>query len=466
MSILVTLRPKRTVRGIESNVTAGLSQVPYKLQRRDYTNNNTSDDDGNNKIQFNIDQGDFTGILNIGDIIYCVFALNPEYNGNYSILDFEFTASTYITINLPFTVNLGGGWIVLKSVRLDYRMLLNVVDPSTAEPVLPVPMSYVPNNIGELFVNVANFFSSVIIGGSTVNFQLNYLEYYDGQIQSNTVDVEIFVLSAKRQLLDEGGANLWRYLPNPFDEPTAGQGKQLGEFIEPFVYIGWRSWLATIYDENINTRLGGDDVGFRIRTTDVNNNVLDEQSFLQLPQNLPRMIIQNIPEALKTVANAYYISAYLNSNSGAVSDNKRGIIKKPCVNPVMLEWIGRNGASEQYMFSVNQEIDTEAEAGIIYEHPIEQTLDNAASNIGRITSGSRQFISLLAENIPQQHIGVLKYIKESPRVLLWLDQDGSKNIRVVVSGSYSTPQSTRRVFGDYSVTIRLPRDFDFTKPLD
>ena len=444
--------PRRDDTPIESDVAGALSQLPYRFQRKDETHVGSNTNAGFQRILIG---SALPMWVEVGQLVY-VFGADLVLG----VATITAIGITDITVDKPFTVNIGAGWVNFIGGLPGYKILLEPVEALSGESLLPYPEAYAPRDDGSLFVSVSAMLAVIQIEGLTRNYRLRYHEYYAGVIQTTVTDDPVFAVAARRQLLDVGGSNMWAYLPNP--DPL---GKATTLFENAFHWVGYRTNVYSIWDKDVYTRSGAISIGFRFQALDVNQNILFQSAATVEGHEVPAIYLDWIPPEFDDIENIYYVKVFMNTTAPLVDLSEPVLykVKKPCANPVMLEWLNKNGVGEQWLFDVMQDENREALPGQSYEKPITDTLDNVNDTLNRLSLGTIQRITLFADQITKDQIRALHGIKESLFVWLWLDQTGDNKIKVVVEDMLNTSINTKAVFGAYSCQIRLPRNFDIYK---
>lgn len=215
MALTLTSSPTRTVNGILSNVIAMKSQMPFEFFREDYTDLPVTP----------WYQGYLNGILSI------TFPEDPSNltpnNSFYLKFAGVYTTGIYTAIDY---IDLGGGlWGILFDIpyisdttcdsnsdglRPNYNVAINLVDNSTGDFILTSPVRYTPKQTGELFVDLSGLFFGYQPFNGALDFKITYAESWSGIDQVYSVSDDYLGLPAKKQILNNGGSNMWEYLPN------------------------------------------------------------------------------------------------------------------------------------------------------------------------------------------------------------------------------------------------------------
>ena len=219
MALTLVSDPIRTVNGITSNVIAMKSQIPFEFLRQDFAAQTVSSSPsvGNDYIVVTIDNTELFNEHQSGDIFYLEFAdtyitgfyvSTDSFAGVGSVRSYEFaiayTADTTCNVNAI-------------SAFKNYNVAINLVDNSTGDFILTNPVRYTPKQTGELFVDLAGLFFGYQPFDGALDFKITYAEGWNGVDQGYAVSNDFLGLPAKKQLLNDGGANMWEYLPNVQD---------------------------------------------------------------------------------------------------------------------------------------------------------------------------------------------------------------------------------------------------------
>ena len=216
MALTLVSDPTRTVNGITSNVIAMKSQIPFEFLREDFADQAVSSSPlvGSDYIVVTIDNTELFNQHQSGDIFYLEFAdtyitgfyvSTDAFAGVGSIRSYEFA----ITYTSDTTSNVNA-----ISAFKNYNVAINLLDNSTGDFILTNPVRYTPKQTGELFVDLAGLFFGYQPFDGALDFKITYAESWNGVDQGYVVSNDFLGLPAKKQLLNDGGANMWEYLPN------------------------------------------------------------------------------------------------------------------------------------------------------------------------------------------------------------------------------------------------------------
>lgn len=462
MSLTLISNPTYTNTGpapFLSNVVAAKSQLPYKFKRKDYPVISSSLDpagSGNHSVYIGIQlvQEEFV----VGDFVYIEGA-----NQTLGLVSILAKNTSNIVVSAPWTSSVGAGFCNLITYRADYTVFVDPIYNDTGKSILPSPEPYKTKQNGDLFVDVRSLTLELIIEGGSLNYKLKFFEYYNGTTYTTQTDVAIYALPGMKQLLDAGGSNLWEYLP--MYNNTVPQ-KQPTKFKNPATWIGWQTNVFYILDANYAGRQSGTDaLGYYFTALNANRAAIGSAiNYATAPSGAPRIVKTTMPEELKTRLGVEEILVYLYRNTyGKESENKYYEVRTPCQNAYMLEWINRIGINEQWLFEKMQEVSINTDPGIEIERMINESIENRNDTLKRINGGSWQTVTFMAENLKQDQIRALAEIKESDTVWIWLDKTGTKRIQAVVTNIFATDYNTRAIFSTFTVSLKLPRNFDLFK---
>jgi hypothetical protein len=124
----------------------------------------------------------------------------------------------------------------------------------------------------------------------------------------------------------------------------------------------------------------------------------------------------------------------------------------------MLQWLNDVGGCEQWVFGYNQQVSEDVNIGEVIEYPVTENFSEVRKTKGRNIHDEIQRITLTAENLLENEIRALKYIKSSPNLQVELD---GNYYNVVVVGTFTTPWETAHNTYAFNVTIELPIEFDY-----
>jgi hypothetical protein len=237
MSINLIASPDKLVNGLQSNVNAGRSQLPYTFQREDFGAVGFVDSDGGEaRIYLEDALGDVTSEFTIGDLVYIS---NPVYEGIHTITAVLYNApSTRLTINTPFTTTGSGtdNWVNNLTTHPNYKVDIFIADENSVR--LTQDFLYSPAPDGSLFVDVSQILTEIQEDSliASQQFILEYQEIWTDSIPAGYTSAPVVQsLYAEKQIFQTGGSNMWENLLN--ETPV---GKLLTKFVNPLVWKGFR----------------------------------------------------------------------------------------------------------------------------------------------------------------------------------------------------------------------------------
>lgn len=218
MALTLVSDPTRTVNGITSNVIAMKSQIPFEFNRLDLTGKSLVESpffSGIMAINFIDGDGSFLEFATAGDSVYL------EFDDTYSTGFYVISQVTYPSGPPNGTVEFGSPYISdttcgvnLLTYKANYNVSINLLDNSTGDFILTNTVRYTPKQTGGLFVDLAGLFFGYQPFDGALDFKITYAESWNGVDQGYVVSNDYLGLPAKKQLLNDGGSNMWEYLPN------------------------------------------------------------------------------------------------------------------------------------------------------------------------------------------------------------------------------------------------------------
>ena len=213
LSLLTT--PDKLVNGIQSNVNAGRSQLPYTFQRVDVGSfyvGTLAD-----KAEIYLDNIPDALLFTIGDRVYFGFDIDAFRisAGFYTVLGVN-TGAGRIQLDTPYT-SAGGaqvGWLNFAD-RENYRVEIKIQEPVTRELLIDRVFRYAPRPDGSLFVDIGEIITEYQEQNlvASLEFLLGYRETYDDTGSTWVNASTIQSLYAFKQMYKTGGSNLSEFLP-------------------------------------------------------------------------------------------------------------------------------------------------------------------------------------------------------------------------------------------------------------
>jgi hypothetical protein len=210
MALTNTLSPVKTVNTLDSDVNAACSQLPYKFEI-DVTGvqlTSASAVGSTTKIFTLMSPVPTTSI---GDLVVFVDS-SGLYTSVYKAID---VTATGITIDTPFQGNITGGasssWSIIQE---NHRVELSIYDSTGTYLIIPETISITLNKFSTFFDLKAIIESYLDANNlNEVVYQLQYREAYTGLTPPALTALDnVHAIRAKKQLLKDGGSNIWEYL--------------------------------------------------------------------------------------------------------------------------------------------------------------------------------------------------------------------------------------------------------------
>ena len=175
MGLTVTETPNRTVNGLDSNVCAIKSQIPYRFLRQDYNRSMSG-----KQVAFS-HMFDFPENPQIGDIWYLDFqeSGNNE-NGVFPVTSILIDPGVTTSLTFGTVPNDESGFIFLNDLvgRENYAVALTLVDVLTGLSLLPFPVRFKPKQDGTLFVDLHGLFFGFQIPENDFRFRVAFYGVY------------------------------------------------------------------------------------------------------------------------------------------------------------------------------------------------------------------------------------------------------------------------------------------------
>jgi len=208
----------------------------------------------------------------------------------------------------------------------------------------------------------------------------------------------------------------------------------------------------------------GGTIRILVNNLDINQVLLSNKSNTPITPSQPAVTVFTVTTVAALAAKTEFLEVFFRDDAQTQDLALRTIyvVEDECENPIMISWVNSLGATEQFLFSFNQEIEDVANVGTVTVPPIIDDIANEDIGIARTNVTTRQFITLFADHLNNEEIRALHELKHAEKVEVWLDKAGSlRAIDVVVEDIYSTSYTTRSPLNLFTVKIRFPDDFDF-----
>ena len=238
MALTLVSEPTRTVNGILSNTVALKSQIPFEFLRQDYaaapvTLTGVSP---NVNIVVSLDATNLTNVQ-VGDNFYLEFA-GVYDTGYYAFVQSYAGAGAFrfFEFAIPYTSDTTCNVNALGTLK-NYNVVINFIDNPTGLFLFTSGVRYTPKQTGELFVDLSGLFFGYQPFEGALDFKITYAESWDGVDQGYSVSNDYLGLPAKKQLLNDGGSNMWEYLPNVRNEWDVFQVNKAGDATKEPIFV-------------------------------------------------------------------------------------------------------------------------------------------------------------------------------------------------------------------------------------
>ena len=249
-------------------------------------------------------------------------------------------------------------------------------------------------------------------------------------------------------------------------------GRWLTNFKHPRLWQFWDMELFYIMDSDFTSRTGATVPKFAEITVDINGVEL-----LTL-RNANGGVTEEVNE-YKIVNNDVF-NAAVRGLKIRVRDSDTGVINliepitldyfttsdahpHDLINPVMIQWLNQYSGYDQWLFDVDQIIDSEYTKGRNTMRAITDDINDITYHTaGRDRIELNQKITVTASELTQNQLETIKYLSKSDKVYMWVQRDSAKRIGVTVDTNVHQYTNKDKRF-DVSITIKMPSDYDFIK---
>jgi len=262
-----------------------------------------------------------------------------------------------------------------------------------------------------------------------------------------------------------GGADWWVVLDYTYtlpigngsavyDDSTTKTIAVIGS--DPLMWRGWKRTVSALVDANYNARTGFTTAKINPLGFDINKGFVGSYSAIIISTS-PNIKTGVIPEGTE-----YYTSIDVRGDDNK-QESERLYYKvlDPCKNPIMVEWRNSLGALEQHLFTLDTLFNRNVTEGLTGQKAIEDDIENVARTQERLPLHWYQEAILSEENLSFDQVKALEEIKSSSEVSIFLDQQGTKKIYVIVNNLFASETNNNDTTFDISVQIKFPNNFDF-----
>jgi len=454
-NLAVLRTPNRTAFTLPSR-TASISQLLYELQFWNYQFNAYQSNAG--FYEFGVTSGDFAEILVGMTLTWRTEDGSLAIRGTVTSLN-----GALVTIDQPYTgANIfKDGYIVREDQTPTYSALPNYRIEIRIENFSTAVYTFTLDGYGYLFIDLGGIVENILVDNMETYAYLNvsYEEVWDGGSNIRQFFDRTLATLAERQILSFLGSNLWEMMLKLNTPPDYPVGKLLTKFEtkELSRWIGWKRTASCLVDPDITTRIPNNPQ-WVFNNIDINGDYQGFISTSQITDTTPRIDSHILPAGTN-----YYTEVYLRDFVSQEDLSERMLYKNAdeCYNPIMIEWLNEDGASEQWLFTLDQVILDTVENGLVYERPITQDLEIVSRTKYRKVDKWVQRMTLFANNLTQDQVDALHDMKRSDFMQVWLNKEGTEYVGVIVVEDYSDSFKTKNTLHEFSITIEFPDNFDF-----
>jgi hypothetical protein len=249
MSLSVTSNPDKLINGVQSNVNAAITQLPYNFKREDDTSITQTRVTALKQMLITI--ADET-LYAVGDACY------------YDVVSASFTGNRVATIEsiAPNTLQFFADDTLPEYATEPSTGYLNIVSGTRGDYAVEL-FVYKPSQAGNLFIDFGSVVTSYMenIPTEALNYRIQYRENYTGVDNPYTNDVIILALLGERGIGQVGGSNMWNYLlrePVSFAYDGSTNVGGLNTLLIPVIegdvrtsfYVGMSIFTSTTRDGN------------------------------------------------------------------------------------------------------------------------------------------------------------------------------------------------------------------------
>ena len=469
MALTIT-EPIKTVEGLLTKALAADSQLLYTAQREDYLWNRILED--NNNLGFMrvllIDElGDITADFSAGDIIF-VNDEDGNYTGLHIVRDADFDGTRMnIRTNTVFTVDSlfpANAYLNNLTTKQNYRIAVDIFDADDNSLIFDKTFFYVPNQAGLLTFDVGNMLITYmkIIDVFSKEYFLELTEEWEGSSESATTLTTLQAILAFKQLLKQGGANMFEFLLRDDTIGTSGvPGRFLTEFKTPMMWRGWNRTVGFLIDQELGARSTNEDMILNAIDVDINKGLIGSGINVISPFGVPTVIIGQV--VFQNGVNAAFVKMVIvkDNSSELFSEELFYLVEDECPEPIMLDWINSKGGVEQHLFSINQTITNDSGIGVLTERPIISDIETLTRTKRRFPGDNIQRMILTAEALKRNEIIALHEMKHEESLRVYLSKDGVNFVDAVVTNIFATTYTTETELSDFSIEIEFPDGFSF-----
>lgn len=338
----------------------------------------------------------------------------------------------------------------------NYKVNIDVLDEDD-NPYLEVTYKYSPKPDGTLFIDLGRIVTEINErrAALSINFKLSYYFTYDGgPVDTPTIIGPWLAVYAEKQLLSEGGSNMWDYIL------ATPESKFLNKFLTRFqegqIWDGFNRTYSYIIDSDYTARTGLSEVTTTFNYYDINKNLLS--SITRVETDLtPRVVI------------AYIIPGYTPYVGVVIDGLTEEVLYKrahACNNAIVIDWVNNKGGVDQFIFDIDQLYEVDSHEGLISELAMLEDISGVRRTKFRSAPTWTQQVILKAENLGLHQFKALQEIKSSISVRAWLNNNGQEWIGVICSSKYTTRNNSIDQLHEITLQMELPDNFDLQEAIN
>lgn len=343
--------------------------------------------------------------------------------------------------------------------KKNYKVEIEIRDSTNINPLINQTFRYSPKPDGNIFIDIGALMTEYqeSVEGVSVEYVLNYRAIWDGLTPpAFTVTPVIQSVYAEKQLLDQGGSNMWNYLLKTTSAPP------LSVFKNPVIWVGFTRLFNVLMDAYFFARTASATADLRFYNADINK-VQVGVELGNLPIDTANISVQNF--AIVNPSTNYGIVKTLDALSNNLIEEVFYENRQTagCDNLFYLGWVNSKGGFEQWMFTHTQVVERTVELGLLAESVINQDIEFVDQTKIRLPNIWSQQMILTADHLTLDQVQGLAEMKQSDYLVVYLTPDLAKQIFVVVSNGFTQTWQTDKDRFSFSIQVEFPDNFDVFK---
>jgi len=328
----------------------------------------------------------------------------------------------------------------------NFKVLIDVLDSNDVA-FFTITFKFSPKPDGSLFIDLGRIVTEIseARGALETRFKLTYSSEWDGGSTAPVTIGPFLAVYGEKQLLSEGGANMFEHLLKD------SSSKFATVFKNPCFWPGFNRTLSVIVDDNFTARTGLTKYRTENKFLDINGNTIETffGKFVDFTETRVDLL-----SLINSDTHAVKVS--IENISEEITYKKREV----CDNPIMVDWLNSKGGVDQWLFEIDQLFEKDALPGLRFENAITEDISTVRRTKGRISPKWIQQIILKAENLTLDQLKALEEIKSSVSVRIWLNNSGSEWVGVVVSAKFQSMHNSIDQLHELTLQLELPDNFD------